>query len=136
MEKFKGNGDTGQGAPNKDFGGSEKVSKMKCLTEGSRWKRWSEEQGAGPKTGGHCSGLKTRERMVFPRNTRETACQPCDPISPLQKHTMSPENFCQASHRPDAIFESLKEKVPKSCSARTQFPSTVVFQRHHQWLRR
>ena len=27
MEKFKGNGDTGQGAPNKDFGGSEKMAK-------------------------------------------------------------------------------------------------------------
>ena len=57
MEKFKGNGDTGQGAPNKDFGGSEKGAKMKRLTEGrqtvSRWKRCSEEQGAGPKTGGH-----------------------------------------------------------------------------------
>lgn len=52
--------------------------------------------------------------------------QPYGSVSSLQKATIVPWNFCQASHWPDSVFEGLKEKVPHNCSARIQLPSTVV----------
>ena len=97
MEKFKENGDTGQGVPNTDFGGSEKASKMKCLTEGRQrvagGKGGVRSKEQDQQQGDLCLGLETRERTASPKNTRETACHPCDPISPLQKDTTVPREF-------------------------------------------
>ena len=131
MEKFKGNGDTGQGAPNKDFGGSEKVSKMKCLTEGRQ------------RVAGGKGGVRSKEQDRKQGDTAQASRQGrgwCSqgipgkrPVSPVTQSVLFKNTPCPlriSARHPIGLTQSLRvlrRRSPKAAQLELSFQAQLFF---------